>query len=373
MLAKEFGHSEWEPSLSWSVRLCKRYSVRRKRLFGEAAAADKVGRDFWLSNEWPDMCKRYIPEDIFNADETGLFYRMVPTQTLAFPDDLSAGGKKNKERVSILLCSNMSGNEKLKPFVIGKYAKPRCFKKVNVSNLVKYAPQNSSWMTSDLFESWLRDVNRKMGSENRHILLLVDNASCHNSAVELELSNVEVQFLPKNTTSILQPMDMGIIAATKVIYRKHMCRAIINELDKGKKATAPELAKKLTLLQGIQFLVDAWNAVTESTLVNCWRKAGLCSGPERNDEVEIVDLNDIIETEMNREAFDRWVKCDEFLQTGPSGSIDEIVREVNDKFQEEEKESSDEEEVEVEVKISNSEALALIESLKKFYNLHAKR
>ena len=36
-------------------------------------------------------------------------------------------------------------------------------------------------------------------------------------------------------------------------------------------------------------------------------------------------------------------------------------------------ESSDEEEVEVEVKISNSEALALIESLKKFYNLHAKR
>ena len=42
--------------------------------------------------------------------------------------------------------------------------------------------------------------------------------------------------------------------------------------------------------------------------------------------------------------------------------------EVNDKCQGEEKESSDEEEVEVEeAKISNSEALVLIESLKKFY------
>ena len=46
-------------------------------------------------------------------------------------------------------------------FVIGKYAKPRCFKVVNVSNLVKCA----IWMTSDLFESWLCDVNRKMGSD----------------------------------------------------------------------------------------------------------------------------------------------------------------------------------------------------------------
>ena len=72
-------------------------------------------------------------------------------------------------------------------------------------------------MTSDLFGIWLKELNRKMAKEKRSILLTVDNASCHNSGIELELSNVKVQFLPKNTTSIMQPLDMGIIVATKVL------------------------------------------------------------------------------------------------------------------------------------------------------------
>ena len=56
-------------------------------------------------------------------------------------------------------------------------------------------------MTSDLFGIWLKELNRKMAKEKRSILLTVDNASCHNSGIELELSNVKVQFLPKITTS----------------------------------------------------------------------------------------------------------------------------------------------------------------------------
>ena len=70
-----------------------------------------------------------------------------------------------------------------------------------------------------------------------------------------------------------------------------MSRALIRELDKDVNAKAPELAKKLNLLHAINFLVEAWNGVTENTLKNCWRKSGLVSGPERNEEVEIIDPN----------------------------------------------------------------------------------
>lgn len=51
---------------------------------------------------------------------------------------------------------------------------------------------------------------------NRKILLLMDNASCHQADNINELSNVRVHFLPPNTTSIIQPMDQGILYSLKV-------------------------------------------------------------------------------------------------------------------------------------------------------------
>jgi hypothetical protein len=41
--------------------------------------------------------------------------------------------------------------------------------------------------------------------------LLLDNASSHNAENIPTLSNIKVHFLPPNTTSILQPLDQGII------------------------------------------------------------------------------------------------------------------------------------------------------------------
>ncbi|CAG8664247.1 17868_t:CDS:2 [Dentiscutata erythropus] len=38
------------------------------------------------------------------------------------------GRKKNKEQLTVAFCVNADGTDKLKPFVIGKYPNPRCFK-----------------------------------------------------------------------------------------------------------------------------------------------------------------------------------------------------------------------------------------------------
>ena len=122
-------------------------------------------------------------------------------------------------------------------------------------------------------------------------------------------------------------------------------------------------------MHAITFLVEAWNGVTQSTLVNCWRKSGLVSGPERNEEVqEVVDPAILERLHMNEEDFDRWVASDNSLETSPSGSVEEIVEEVKSQFQEEREESDEEEIEEVEVPtISNSEAISAIESLKRFF------
>jgi len=57
-----------------------------------------------------------------------------------------AGRKKNKERLSIALCTNADGSHKLDPLVIGKSAKPRCFKNINLANLpMVYRNNGKAW------------------------------------------------------------------------------------------------------------------------------------------------------------------------------------------------------------------------------------
>ena len=50
------------------------------------------------------------------------------------------------------------------------------------------------------------------------ILLLVDNAPGHTAILVGRHPNVEVVFLPKNTTLILQPPDQEVIASFKQKY-----------------------------------------------------------------------------------------------------------------------------------------------------------
>ena len=72
-------------------------------------------------------------------------------------------------------------------------------------------------MTMDLFFKWLLRfdsyINKTAG---RNVLLLLDNFSGHGRPENLpDLSCVQVELIPPNTTSKLQPMDASIIKCLK--------------------------------------------------------------------------------------------------------------------------------------------------------------
>ena len=116
-----------------------------------------------------------------------------------------------------MTCSNMDGSDKLPLLVIGKAANPRCFK--NVKSLpVQYHANTKAWITSEIFVSWVKELDKKMKKKNRKIALVVDNCPAHPQIPGLQ--SVELVFLPPNTTSKTQPMDQGIIQNLKVHYRK---------------------------------------------------------------------------------------------------------------------------------------------------------
>ncbi|CAB0037068.1 unnamed protein product [Trichogramma brassicae] len=63
--------------------------------------------DDWKS-KLSEIIKEYEPKNIFNADESGLFYKCMPSRTLLFKGEKCHGGKLSKERLTILFCANMT-------------------------------------------------------------------------------------------------------------------------------------------------------------------------------------------------------------------------------------------------------------------------
>lgn len=109
----------------------------------------------------------YRDEEIFNADEMGLFFRLTPDHSLKFKGEKCSGGKLSKERVTVLVAANMSGSIKRKLLVIAKSKMLRCFK--NVKNLpVDYDFNKKAWMTSTIFENTLIKWDSELLKQNKH-------------------------------------------------------------------------------------------------------------------------------------------------------------------------------------------------------------
>lgn len=186
------GISDFKASVGWLNRFKARHDIIGKVLCGESASADNDGAATWMSASLSGILKDYAPADVYNADETGLFYEMLPARTLDFKGSRCQGGKQSKKRVTVLLCTNLDGSEKRPLLVIGKSAKPRCFKG-NRTLPVKYVANSRAWMTRAIFGEWVKAFDRDMSRQGRKVCLLLDNCSAHNIE-DVELENVQLKF-----------------------------------------------------------------------------------------------------------------------------------------------------------------------------------
>ena len=118
-------------------------------------------------------------------------------------------------------------------------------------------------MDGKLFEEWLRELNRKFAFEGRNFAFEINNCPAHDD-IDI-LKGIKLYFLPPNTTSKTQLMDQDVIRSLKAKYRKNVVWEIIQSVEEKK--TFP----KISLLQGMQMLVSAWDAILTQTIVNCFR------------------------------------------------------------------------------------------------------
>jgi hypothetical protein len=276
-------------SISWVKSTLERRNLKIYKLHGESASVkvDEVaaGRTAIRTklSEWADKL-----DCVYNCDETAFFYRMLPEKSVSNAN-YSNGVKKNKDRLTLLLCCNYDGTDNLPLLVIGKSKEPRDLKNFNfVTNEIKYVNQAHAWMTKEIFKNWLLGVNQKMAADERHILLLMDNVSSHYVTGEVALSHVTVFFLPPNTSSHLQPLDQGIIASFKAHYRKHFLQHVLHQ-DRihQHKLSVDKLLPRMNC--ALEMASKSWRDVLPSTIKNCWRHAGFIPLGALADENQNTD------------------------------------------------------------------------------------
>ena len=251
-----------ELSPAWIDRFKKRYGLGRIQKAGESGGVDTDVVNEWKDGKLREILENYRPDQIYNADKTGLFWLLLPDNSLGFVSEKYHGAKQPKSRVTVLVASIMDVSDKQPMFVIGKSQKPRAFKNVKVP--VEYVANKKAWMTSLLFESWLKRLDRKMSLQNKHIVMVVNNCPAHPA---VELTNIELVFLPPNTTSHTQPMDSGIIKNLKRYYRKSLALRRLEASDE-------DTPFSWNILDAVIALKSAWARVTPQTITNCYRKAG---------------------------------------------------------------------------------------------------
>ncbi|XP_055708779.1 jerky protein homolog-like [Phlebotomus papatasi] len=275
------GRENFCASAGWLDRWKKRLGIRQLAVCGESLSSRE--------DQLPEFMERFQNivqeeglsyEQLYNADETGLYWRKLPNKTLVEKDRKSAPGfKVSKERVTVLACANASGSHKLPLYVIGKSARPRCFR--NLQNVeeelgVKYGGQNACWMTKVSFWDWffndavpqIEEHLDKCGLPRKAILLL-DNAPVHPAAEELVSGGIKVLYLPPNCTATVQPMDQNVLEALKRKYRRSFIRFLLRELEDGDDLMSA--IKKVNLLRAIHWLRDAWDEVERKTIVRSWK------------------------------------------------------------------------------------------------------
>ena len=384
-IAQNIPEDNFVASNGWYSRFRKRWGIGATLLYGEGGEVDKEDPVLLEKlRQLETLIETYDYDNVYNMDETGLFYRLIPRYTLLMPtEDVRTvrGLKVKKERITLTVCCNANGTHKIPLQIIGKPVTPTCI--IGREWPIPYYNQKNAWMDTSTFMKWFNDifypeVTKRTG---RPVLLLLDNAPGHSS--EFVRNNVTVKFFPPNVTSWKQPMDMGIIAAMKKRYKYILLKEIIgfHDLPAESKQQRIEGAQRMrrgaagvfygrpaTLLDAANIIQEAWEAITPATLMNCFVKADIMDSLDSTDAaVPAEGIDDVVSLLQNcsmrnnldlstieeeidfvlnadNEDADEWNQCileevDEIIQLADSGLTINSPVESEDDAEDEEKEN----------------------------------
>ena len=282
-------------STGWLDGLKKRRKIKYKALRGSTDTINKNQALLLLD----DLIKKngllaYNAWDIFNLDETALFWRTLAKRGLCF-DGQAPKVALNKDRVTLVVAASLTG-EKLPLCLIGTANEPNDFKKKeqqdlkNNDSLFYSHKKGTAWMTQNTFREYLLYLNSIFVKQNRHVVMLCDAPSVHllgqldenNQLIIQEFTNMKLIYLPSNCTALIQPCDQGIIRSFKARYRYHLlnrlcARAADILSNPDQDLTTFKINSKIKFKDCVEMSILAWSDINESVIVNAWVKSTIAA------------------------------------------------------------------------------------------------
>ena len=279
---------DFKASRGWFEKFKKRSGIHSIVRHGEAASSDKAAADkYKVEFKQCVNAEQYVPQQVFNMDETGLFWKKMPRRTYITREEKSMSGHKPmKDRLTLLLCGNASGDFKVKPLLIYHSENPRAFKANNVIKgrlPIIWRSNKKAWLTRQICTEWVHEVFgpavKKYLEEKKLPLrccLLMDNAPAHPPGLEEDLTEefdfIKIKFLPANTTPLLQPMDQQVIANFKKLYTKFLFQRCVEVTSETQLTLRDFWKNHFNIYHSITLIDKAWNQVSYRTMNSAWRK-----------------------------------------------------------------------------------------------------
>ncbi|RLN69347.1 hypothetical protein BBP00_00000400 [Phytophthora kernoviae] len=193
--------STW--SNGWLQKFYTRHGFRSFKGHGDSRVVVET-----MISDLQRKLQGYELRNIFCMDETGLLYSMPPEKKKI---------GQSRKRFTIAFSCNADGSERLPPLFVGKAENPRGFN-MNTAIECNYTNSWKGLMTRAIFEDWIKGVDAKFRQQDRKCVLLLDNAAVHGCVDVNELTNIQLAFLPPNSTnfSTREYMEEGSVAETAV-------------------------------------------------------------------------------------------------------------------------------------------------------------
>ena len=275
-------------SEAWARKIARTNGWNSKALHGEAGSVD-VETAMPKIREIRKLITEYELDNVYNMDETGLFFKCLPNRSYVKKEDSkdARGTKlmKAKDRVTVYVCTNATGTDKMPLSIIGKSKNPRCFEKRKKK--LKYYSQRRARSDKVTFTKWWNSfLDYIRMKTTKKVLLLLDNCGPHGEELIDPRGQVKVVFLPPNCTSMFQPMDAGVIAMLKKNYRYALLLRMLDIFDdrerlrkqaENMRAGTKGLQEGHAphLLDVMELLFDVWKKIDPSAINKCWIKSTL--------------------------------------------------------------------------------------------------
>nr|XP_012139071.1 PREDICTED: jerky protein homolog-like isoform X2 [Megachile rotundata] len=206
--------SNFKLSRGWLAKFKRRHGIRIVNIRKEQAKVIKEKVDTFNNNLKKLIAEKNISiENIYNMAETRLVWKALPTSNSAGEQDkIIRDYKLQNDKITIALCTNALGINKIMPLVIYKYKNPSSLKH-EVSLPIIFKSQVNAMMDQELFIDWfenhfkpsVREYQDRRQLSGKVILLVDDREEITQNDIRYAWSNIIGQTNTSNHILTMQP------------------------------------------------------------------------------------------------------------------------------------------------------------------------